>query len=1202
VKLINAKHTGALRLVIFAALAGSGFLAYGQGTSASLTGNVTDPAGAVVVGATVTVTNIDTSFTHAVKTDSVGTYLIRPLPIGNYTLAIDATGFASYVQKGILLTVDQAATQDVRLKVGAGKAEVISVTADVELINTTTAELGTTINEAAISKLPLDGRDPSSLVFLIPGSVDVQHHGGETIQTGFSFPTETGAGIGSGRNGSTFYMLDGVTNMDNYDLLTAPFPNADATQEFKVITSNYGAQYGFAPSAVVSIATKSGTNQFHGGAFWYVRNNAMNATQWFSGQTDTLRRNQYGLFVGGPIKKDKLFFFANYQGTKIIYNSTDTLTSTPTNAMLTGDFSGLGINLGGPFKLNPATGNHDQLDTSLTTAACEYSPSASCSTPANVKLSPAAKYFASQGMIHAATTVPNSAVLKPGLQRANGDMMYTYPNVYDNFDEGTLKLDYNLSPSQLLTLRSYTNSFGSPSSDVPGNMESAYNHGSWTASFWQQMYYFNNMLQHTWTINPKTVNTISVFMNQMSAHSAAQELGSDGKAMCFSNNSGDTNGVNIGVNEPTGSCYMGALRINSNYGFESGWDEPSAEVRNTLGLTDTLNKILGKHSFIAGIDLMHQHAVENTAYPTQPMIGFGRNGTAGTVSSLTGGYLADYMLGYATGYMQGAGEIADVAGWQVGPFIQDDWKVSPNLTINLGLRWDPNTPPASKNGRGSAWVPGAATVAGFANSAAGQQSTMYPNAPAGLLFPGDSGVPNTLINSDYNYWEPRIGMAWQPKFLPHTVIHSGFGIFTGPLQYSEYNHAADVAPFSPTFNFSGWDWDPTCGAAICPDSVIKGAVIPFDNPWAAPFQDAYGGVSPFTSSPFPGTFPWASTTYKTKPATNTAIPKGQQVGQEFSRNFKQPTTYAWNFSIEQQLTSTTALRLAYVGNETDHLSVLIDMNPPYASKLPVNPNIGDIYDDQSWATASYNSLQVSLDQHVWHGLQVQSSLAWSHTIDITGTSNVSYGNPALGNPISAKWNRGNSGADVPWAWKSNFIYQAPSFKEKGKLMEETVGGWQLSGIITWQKGSPFSIGQWNTDPGVGMWNNRADFAPGVAPNMGKGSHWDWVNPAKGYFNTAAFVLPTSCNDNTPGWCGFGDTGKNAYWGPGVFGIDASIMKNWVLMEGKTFQFRWDAFNATNHPNFSGPSSTVNQAAGTFGVISGTNGNPRIFQGALRLTF
>jgi hypothetical protein len=300
VRFIHAKHLCTLLLVILVGLAG---FAYGQGTSASLTGNVTDPSGAAVAGAAVTVTNIDTNMTQSAKTDSAGTYLIRPLPIGNYTLTIEAAGFARYMQKGIVLTVGLAATQDIRLKIGAGKAETVSVTAEAELINTSSAELGSTINQAAITALPLDGHDPSSLVFLIPGSVDVQHHGGETIQTGFSFPTETGAGIGSGRNGSTFYMLDGVSNMDNYDGLTAPFPNADATQEFKVLTSNFGAQYGFAPSAVVSIATKSGTNAFHGGAFWYVRNNDMNATQWFSGQADTLRRNQYGIFGGGPIKE-----------------------------------------------------------------------------------------------------------------------------------------------------------------------------------------------------------------------------------------------------------------------------------------------------------------------------------------------------------------------------------------------------------------------------------------------------------------------------------------------------------------------------------------------------------------------------------------------------------------------------------------------------------------------------------------------------------------------------------------------------------------------------------------------------------------------------------------------------------------------------------------------------------------------------------
>ena len=1174
---IGAKYLRAFLLVFVALATSSCAFVFGQGTSGSLTGQVTDPTGAAVVGATATLRNVDTDQVQIATSNSAGSYLLKPVMPGNYSLTIHAKGFSEYVQRGIVITANQYATQDVHLKVGA-TGETVSVTADAEVVNTTSAELGSTVNEAAISGLPLDGRDPSSLVLLAPGTVNVLNHGGESIQTGFSFPTETGASSDGGRQGSTFYMLDGVTNMDNYDLYTAPFPNADATQEFKVITGNYGAQFGFAPGAVVSIATKSGTNSFHGGAFWYVRNNAMNATDWFSHSVDTLRRNQYGFFAGGPIQKNKLFFFGNFQGTKIIWNSTHSLTTTPTSAMLAGDFSGLATaadlasgttDLVGPFKT--ISGKPNQLDTSI------------------AHLSPAALYFAKYGMIKSSNIVSNTANLATGVQRADGDMMYTYPTVHNSYDEGTLKLDYNLSPSQTLTLRSFTNAFGAPSTDVPGNMESAYNHQSWTASFWEQMYYFNNLLQHAWTINPSTVNTLSLFMNQMSAHSAAQELGSDGKAMCFSNNSGDANGVNIGVNEPAGSCYMGALRINSNYGFESGWDEPSAEVRNTLGLTDTLNKILGKHSLTAGLDLMHQHAVENTAYPTQPLIGFGRTGTGGGTSSYTGGYLADYLLGAASGYMQGAGEIADVAGWQFGPFIQDDWKILPNLTINLGLRWDPNTPPVSQGGRGAAWVPGTNTVAGFANSAAGKQSSVYTNAPAGLLFPGDPGVTNTLMNSDYGYVEPRIGMAWQPKFLPHTVFHAGGGIFTGPLQYSEYNHAADVAPFSPTFNFSGWCWP--CSA----DTALAGGIIPFDNPWSAS-----GAGSPYASSPFPGTFPWASISYK--PAKNIAMPKGQEVGQDFARNFKLPTVYAWNVSIEQQFTPTTGFRAAYVGNETEHLSVLIDMNPEWATKIPVNPNIGDIFDDQSWATASYNALELSLDQHLWHGLQVQSAFTWSHTLDIASSSNVSFGNPALGNPISAAWSRGNANQDMPWNWISNFVYQAPSFKDNGKVMEETVGGWQLSSIITAQKGNPFSIGQWNTDPGVGMWSNRADFVSGVAPNMGKGSRADWANPNKGYFNQAAFTLPVSCNDKTPGWCGFGDTNRNAYWGPGVFGIDSSIMKNWTIMEGKTFQFRWDAFNATNHPNFGNPSSTVNQAAGVFGVISGVNGHPRIFQGALRLTF
>ena len=279
---------------------------------------------------------------------------------------------------------------------------------------------------------------------------------------------------------------------------------------------------------------------------------------------------------------------------------------------------------------------------------------------------------------------------------------------------------------------------------------------------------------------------------------------------------------------------------------------------------------------------------------------------------------------------------------------------------------------------------------------------MYTNAPAGLLFPGDPGVPDTLMNSDYGYWEPRIGMAYQPKALPHTVFHAGFGIFTGPLQYSEYNHAADVAPFSPTFNFSGWCWDPLRRSDTVP--MWQAGLSPLITPGPAPFR--CWRVSPYATSPFPGTFPWATLSYK--PAKSIAIPKGQEVGQDLLAQLQAAHHVCLERLDRAAVHPTTALRLAYVGSETDHLSVLIDMNPEWATKIPVNSNIGDIFDDQSWATASYNSLQFSLDQHVWHGLQVQSSFTWSHTIDIAGTSNVSFGNPALGNPISAAWNRGNS--------------------------------------------------------------------------------------------------------------------------------------------------------------------------------------------------
>ena len=662
VQLINAKHAGVFLLIILAGLAGSGLLAHGQGTSASLTGQVTDPAGAAVAGATVTATNAGTGLTLTVKTDNVGTYSLRPLPIGNYTLAIDAAGFDRYLQTGIELTANLAATQDVHLKVGAGKAESIQVTADAELINTTSAELGTTVGEAAISELPLNGRDPSSLVLLAPGTANVMQRGGEGIQSGFSLPTETGASSGGGRQGSTYYMLDGVSNMDNYNDLTAPFPNADATQEFKVITNNFSAMYGFSPGAVVSIATKSGSNAFHGGAFWFVRNNDLNAGDYFVHSVDPLKRNQFGAYTGGPVFKNKLFFFGNYQGTRLVEASNSNQTYTPTAAMLTGDFSGLAAtpgvtNLTGPF--HTVNGLANQLDTSI------------------ASLDSAAVQIANDGLPKAPIGAATSTT-----QAANGEMYYTSAAVSQSFNEFTGRLDYDLSPSQRLTLRSLTNTMTEPSGDTPGNILSVLNLANWSYDFQERMEYYNDVLEHTWTVNPTTVNTVAVFWNEQSAHNSAPTDDASGKPMCWSRY--------INVTELPGQCWMegfavsggAGTQINSainNGNYANVLTEGNVPARYTLSLTTSKGTTLfAAYTFVTasttGAELVEIDTNNNVD---------GASGTAyqrGGVSTVQGSFALN-LPGVGSSKSQAAFE-QDITG-QLG-LVNNSTTLTGTLDINNG--------------------------------------------------------------------------------------------------------------------------------------------------------------------------------------------------------------------------------------------------------------------------------------------------------------------------------------------------------------------------------------------------------------------------------------------------------------------------------------------------------------------------------------
>ena len=1012
---------------------------------------------------------------------------------------------------------------------------------------------------------------------------------GFVSQNGFSFPGENAASSNGGRQGSTYYMLDGVSNMDNYMGSNSPTPNPDAIQEFRLISNNFSALYGFAAGGVVSMATRTGTNAFHGGLFEFWRNQDLNAKNWNTGQLDALKRHQFGGYVGGPVRKDKLFFFANYQGTRSITSGSSNQTTTPTQQMLNGDFSGL---VTYAQQQNPSYCGPTGSGYRTTSCGWLYGPFQVVNGVPNqliggaAALDPVAVQVTNDGLPGHTAPAAGLSVPANGMnQNLVGGMYYSTSAVHTSLDEYTARLDFDLSQTQRLTLRSFVDNLTQPSGDVPGNVLSVLNLSNWSYTLGENMEYYNELLQHTWTINAKSVNTASVFWNQQSAHNAAAVNDHSGKPMCWARY--------IAVTEP--NCYMEGAYFG---GGQGGFTEPSQEVRMTFGFSDTFIHTFGKHTLAAGIDVQRQSAVENTTFPANAIVSFG--------GAYTGNGLADWLLGYMGSFEQGAGEIADVKGWLVDPYVNDEFRALPNLTFNLGVRWDPDLAPSAQ-GRGASFVPG-------------EQSTAFPNAPVGLIFPGDPGMTPSLRQSNYGYVEPRISVAFQPRSLPHTSIHAAFGLFTGPVPYSSYNHTADVAPFSPTFAPNAPSNTPVCytNGVINPGGACQtdqGQTVTgyenFHNPWATPSFGTNG------KSPFP---PFASV--GVKPPSNSTFPTqtGGQIalGASFARNFKAGTTQSWNASVEQQFGALTAVRIAYVGSESYHQSYVADRNfaiycnscnnGAHGSQIPYS-NFSGILEDDSDGTASYNSLQISVDRHISRGFQGQTSFTWQKTLDIASTANPSFGSPQIGDPFDLRWNRGVSSLSIPFNWVTNFVYVTPAARGRNFLVRQALGGWELSPIITLQSGTPFSISggnstYWNAiDPSLNQNNtgsgcksgcsDRADYIPGAPLKVREGGRSNWT---KQYFNTQAF---TPRLDGT-----FGNSARDMLYGPPTFNVDASLGKNWLFNEHYNLQFRFEMFNALNHPIMGNPDT--NPTDSTFGQINGGFGYAvnasRVGQAAVKFSF
>lgn len=1070
----------------------SSFPAFAQGASASVSGIVSDTTGAVLPGVAVTAQNTDTMLKQATISSSSGLYSLAPLPPGNYRITVAQQGFAGYTVLRTL-TVGEAASLNIELKVGAA-AQSVTVNEGQVLIDTTNSEISNVIGQKEITQLPLNGRDPAGLIFLSPGVQNVLNQSGVgTLPTSNTFLTEVGGSGNGGQQGSTFAMLDGIPNMDTYDGLMQPFPNPDATHAFQAVTDNYSAQFGYSPAAIINIETNSGTNSIHGNLFEFIRNNDLNAANWFSGAVDQLKQNQFGGSIGAPIIKSKLFLFANYQGTRASKASETETSYTPTAAMLEGDFSALPITLNAPFAT--VSGVKNQIDPAL---------------------------FSSAAVTMADETLPLGQVASSGL------VTFAGPKVEDATEEGLLRLDYTMSDKMRFFLRSFISEYDDPGGQTKGNILAGVTG--------QRGWFLNEEVSNTWLPTPSLVNTVNAAWTYLNVWDGSQVLTKSGTPFCLSEI--------INVSDPPG-CYMET----ANAQFSVSGGTPNENPRTTWWLSDNAIKTFGANTIKFGGNFAHQYSNNLTTWPATATIQFS--------GQFTGYANADFLLGDASSFYQGAAQYTQMVGVQFALYVEDQYRLTPKLTVTAGLRWDPDWAPTAVNG-GVGFLPG-------------QQSQKYPTAPTGVIYPGDKGLNSTLRKSSNAYFEPRVSVAFSAT--PKTVFRAGFGLFNAPLFSAFYNHTTGIAPTDPEYNLTATVSSP----------------ISFANPWAS--FTATGGTDPFTSStllPQPNL-----------PADEAIFLLPMSIGAVFSPNFKLPVTQSWNASIEKQLTQAVALHLAYVGSQTYHQSTIVDLNPGIFAdnaQRTTYPDFSDIEEMNNEGTSSYQAMQLGTTVHEYHGLTVDSHFTWSKTLDLSDSGNTAW-HGGLGDPFSnatdRNWNYGVAGTNIPLVWVTSAIYTTPSLNGRRSLLKTVGGSWEVSGIGTMQSGYPFSIwgGNGGDSSGSLQYGDRADLVSGQSFKTHQGAKSNWLNE---YFNTSAFT------SNAAGT--FGDTGKNILKGPGMNTWDIAVMKNFkVVQERYNLQFRWEMFNAFNHPNFGLPDNTVTDA--NFGQITSLGPvAPRVMQGALKLSF
>jgi hypothetical protein len=1194
------------------------------GVTASISGTVTDPSGAVVAGATVTATNIDTGVATTQTTNASGFYSFQSLALGNYTIDVNQPGFKEYAQTGLVLDVNSALTVDVKLQVGAA-TEKVEVSSNALHVDTESTQMGEVITGREMTDVPLVTRSYTDLLALQPGVVGTSSQmtgafAGSFISAGFAAPLVSGE-LNSGafsvngmRESENGFILNGILTQETGFSGAGAIPNLDSLAEFRILTNNYDAEYGNYSGGQINVVTKSGTNQYHGNVFEFLRNTDFDAANFFDkGQRSAYHQNQFGGTFGGPIVKDKIFFFADYQGNRLIQGVTQLINGAPTAALESGNLTSVESSFVDAHG-NPTTVNGSAWASQLTTqlgqpvTAGEPYFFAGCTT--------AAQCVFPNAQLSQTAFNPISAKLLPFILPANGTNSAGQPTFTTNSgatdlndNKFSLRGDANTGFG-LLTAYYYFDRFNRVDPYWPGN---APVYPGFSVDGKGQTHNIN--LGDTKTFSSAAVNEFRIGYFRLDTL-FNQPLGGTGTTLAdlgFASGAGGAPGI-----VPLVPALEGVPEVDFNDFVIGVPSRPNGLIENIYQVVDNYSKIVGTHSLKFGgqfhVDQLEEDLIDNVSNGNF-FFGSNFNGQA----SETGSDFADFLLGAPSQFVQGQSYPSYGRNFYLGLYAQDSWRVKSNLTFNYGLRYDVSSPWKEKFNQIQTLIPG-------------EQSVVFPGSPLGWVFPGDPHVPSTLAPTRWNNFAPRLGLAYSfgdydgmlGKILGKpgsTSIRAGWGIFYSTFEgATDFNEIGD-APFG---NFTGQS-QPT---------------------FAAPFTARATGTSienffPVTQPPlhFSAKHPASGPPYDNLTEFFNAF---GTIGSSpaFNNHNRLPYAEEYELSIEHQITPADLVTLSYVGTQAHRLLSSESANPGSPSlclqlaaegaiavgttnvtcgpgnenlvyalpgggfqpgtrlnfpgtTLPGGTPIVPFGNDSYFITAgssSYNSGQINY-RHTSGRLQTLIGYTYSKAFD----DSSGYGEQI--NPINHRLSRGLSAFDSTHNFVASYNYLLPLDKLEGP--KRLTNGWAISGITKFSTGLPVTIVETDDQSLLGTAFGGPITLPVDTPNLV--GPLDITNPRKTggqYFSPAAFA-PSALGTE-------GDSRRRFFHGPGINNFDFAVVKNTAINERFNLQFRGEFFNIFNHTQFLTPSGITGFSGGvatssSFGQVPGTLPG-RIGQLSLKLNF